>query len=284
VVSKNRRSTKKNTYAFLVSAMTLLFLSSCSTDVNNPPEVVIIKRLNPYHTVSEGDTVGSIAAKHKMTRADLIKLNKLEPPYRLYNGQKLLVNLKPEESGSRYEEDTKGDHPQQDKQDPDKSNKESQEDIATIDDVKGVPQNTYIATDTEQTIEYIWPIEDAKNKITHRFGEDDVDGGIIIEASVGTPVKAIAEGDVMIAGVPSEEAAAYGITVVIKHTSKKKMSIYANLKEASVNVGQKVKKGNIIGKVGKSGTIAKQPQLYFEINDLSGKGRRPIDPEKFLSP
>ena len=60
------------------------------------------------------------------------------------------------------------------------------------------------------------------------------------------------------------------------------MSIYSNLKEARVTVGQKVQQGTIIGKVGQTGSIAKKPQLYFEVNDLSGKGRHAVDPEKLL--
>jgi murein DD-endopeptidase MepM/ murein hydrolase activator NlpD len=157
------------------------------------------------------------------------------------------------------------------------------EESVTIDDVQEKPLDT--AEDTGNTMaksDYIWPISNGKTKISQRFGTEGIEGGIIIDASVGTPVKSIANGVVMIAGVPSGEASAYGITVVVKHAAKKTMSIYAGLKEANVKVGQQVKQGTIIGKTGKTGTIAKKPQLYFELNDLAGKGRRSIDPEKLL--
>ena len=92
-------------------------------------------------------------------------------------------------------------------------------------------------------------------------------------------MKSIADGTVVIAGVPSGDAAAYGVTVVVKHPSQKTMSIYSNLKEATVAVKQKVKQGTIIGKVGQTGSIATKPQLYFEINEISDKGRQSVDPE-----
>ncbi|MBQ7524035.1 MAG: peptidoglycan DD-metalloendopeptidase family protein, partial [Alphaproteobacteria bacterium] len=152
-------------------------------------------------------------------------------------------------------------------------------DKETIDDLQEVAEDKKLVPVKS---DYIWPVANGKSKISQHFGANDVDGGIIIDASAGTPVKSIADGVVVIAGVPSGDAAAYGTTVVVKHTAKKTMSIYANLKEAKVAVRQKVKQGTIIGKVGQSGTIARKPQLYFEINDLAGKGRQAVDPEKLL--
>jgi murein DD-endopeptidase MepM/ murein hydrolase activator NlpD len=89
----------------------------------------------------------------------------------------------------------------------------------------------------------------------------------------------MATGKVVIASIPDGEAASFGKTIVIRH--KGMLSIYTHLQEFSVKVGQIVKKGQKIGKVGKSGS-AKFPQLYFSIYETTGKQRTPIDPEKFL--
>jgi len=265
-------------YTFCVLS---LFLTSCSHKGIELPEIVQVKKVNPYHKVSDGDTVGSIAEKYGMTRADLIRLNNLEPPYQLYNGQRLVITVKPElEEKKDVEFDTGSDISDSSEKtnDTEETVNESEKDKETLDDIKESKEEQTSVVKSD----YIWPIEDGKSKVTQHYDSTEVDGAIIIDASVGTPVKAIADGKVVIAGTPSGEAAAYGTTVVIKHTAKKTMSIYANLKETSVTVGKKVKQGEIIGKVGKSGSIARKPQLYFELNDLSGPGRRSVDPEKYL--
>lgn len=302
----------KKIYGLLICSAFALILTSCSSVNNNeqPPAIVKIKRIKPYHTVSDGDTVGSIATKYGMTRAELIKINKLEAPYQLYNGQKLIINIKANNINDNNDSDvviTVNDNTDSalnvkksdvsnkkekiEDETPDKDGgkkideklKVEEEDTATIDDARVDTPERSEDVEVIPESEYEWPVADGKNRISQHFGANDVDGGIIIDASVGTPVKAMADGVVMISGVPKGEASAYGITVVIKHPLKKKMSIYANLKEASVKVGQKITKGELIGKVGKSGTVAKKPQLYFEVNDLAGKGRKSVDPEKLLS-
>lgn len=264
-----------------------LFLTSCAHKDMELPEIVQVKKVIPYHKVSAGDTVGSISEKYKMTRADLIKLNNLEPPYQLYEGQRLVISVRSELENQKGiteikpENDTALDNSKKIENKEEVVNEtinETEKDQETLDDieVKEEIERPVVKTD------YIWPVENGKSKVTQHFDTTEVDGAIIIDSSVGTPVKAIADGIVVISGTPSGEAAAYGTTVVIKHTSKKTMSIYANLKEANAVVGKKVKQGEIIGKVGKSGSIAKKPQLYFELNDLSGSGRKSIDPEKYL--
>ena len=265
-------------------SLTALLLGGCAHDGDNLPEVVQIKKIDPYHRVKGDDTVESIAKQYGMKRSELIKLNKLEPPYHLYEGQRLIVTPKVSDNEEVLVEpditvSTIGmeDMPpiKSDDLNSDPNVSTNETDNTVADDAK----NDLDPKPTVEAHEYEWPIANGKSKVSQHF---DGDGGIILDASVGTPVKSIATGTVVIAGVPSGDAAAYGVTVVVKHTAKKTMSIYSNLKEAKVSVGQKVQKGTIIGKVGQTGSIAKKPQLYFEVNDLSGKGRHAIDPEKLL--
>ncbi|MDR1475851.1 MAG: M23 family metallopeptidase [Holosporales bacterium] len=260
----------------LLFMSTIVGLTSCSGDRNYNPEIEQVERVIPYHVVDEGDTVGTVATKYGMSRSDLIKLNKLQPPYQLYDGQRLIIILRPEGSTDRASESVEADL-----QKPELPKQEQEEDVKelSLGDNKEVDTNIQIEPSFVGPVnEYVWPITDGRSKISQPFDE----GGITIEASAGTPVRAIADGVVKIAGVPEGDAAAYGVTVVLKHDSKHILSIYANLKEATVSKLKKVKKGDIIGKVGKSGTIASKPQLYFELNDISDKGRKPLDPEKVL--
>jgi lipoprotein NlpD len=252
-------------------------MAGCAGNKDEVPEIVQIERVEPYHTVDEGDTVGSVATKYGMKREDLVKMNKLEPPYQLYNGQRLIVIPKTGDSQGEVQDQLTAE---------------------TAPETGETPQEEAPATETEQLngeeeqlddgeveskkkSDYVWPIENGKNKITQKFKDGDSDG-IVMDVSVGTPVKAVADGVVKIAGVPGGDAAAYGVTIVVKHPKLKTMSIYSNLKEASVKMDQKVKQGEVIGKSGQSGTIASGPQLYFEVSDLSGKGRKAVDPEKLL--
>ena len=277
-----------------------LLLTSCSNnnrDATVAPEIVKISRVTPYYIAREGDTVGTVAKKHGMTRTELVKMNNLQPPYQLYNGQRLLVSVNFDENAGDVDSDVvvsdndekkvsaETETPTTDeaiKTEPGDTQEKPEKEV-TIDDANPVEEKKKEEKPKPKNEGYAWPIAGGAGKISKHFVEGDVDGGIVIDASAGTPVRAFADGVVMIAGVPNGDAAAYGLTVVIKHAGKNKMSIYANLKEASVKAHHKVKKGDVIGKVGKSGAIAKKPQLYFEVNDISGKGRKAEDPEKLLS-
>lgn len=266
---------------FCLCIAVTVFLAGCAHNDDQLPEIVQVKKVTPYHRVSDGDTVGSVSRKYGMKQADLIKLNNLEQPYQLYDGQRLLISPKMDEN-LPVDSDVSVKDKSREAQETDK---QVTSEVSNSENVAGeeIPDESVKPEQPQdvQMHEYIWPISNGKNKISQHF--DGSEGGVIIEASSGTPVRSIADGVVVIAGIPNGEAAAYGITVVVKHVEKKTMSIYSNLKEASVSVHQKIKQGTKIGSVGQSGTIAEKPQLYFEINDLSGKGRRAIDPEKLLA-
>jgi len=96
--------------------------------------------------------------------------------------------------------------------------------------------------------------------------------GIGIEAPLGSPVKAIADGEVMVA----EPIGTYGTTVILQHGGGD-YSVYGSLSRTAVNKGSKVKKGQVIGTVGQADP-ALAPHLHFEIRP---KGRA-TDPLTWL--
>jgi septal ring factor EnvC (AmiA/AmiB activator) len=96
--------------------------------------------------------------------------------------------------------------------------------------------------------------------------------GIGIEAALGTSVKAIADGEIMVA----EPIGTYGTTVIIQHGGGD-YSVYGSLQRAGVAKGVKVKKGQIIGTVGQADPDL-APHLHFEIRP---KGRA-TDPLTWL--
>jgi septal ring factor EnvC (AmiA/AmiB activator) len=96
--------------------------------------------------------------------------------------------------------------------------------------------------------------------------------GIGIEAPLGSPVKAIADGEVMVA----EPIGTYGTTVILQHGGGD-YSVYGSLSRTAVNKGSKVTKGQVIGTVGQADPDL-APHLHFEIRP---KGRA-TDPLTWL--
>jgi murein DD-endopeptidase MepM/ murein hydrolase activator NlpD len=90
-------------------------------------------------------------------------------------------------------------------------------------------------------------------------------------AKTGTPVVATADGEVVISGIKGN---GYGIHVDINH-GYGYLTKYAHLSKVSVNVGQKVKRGDVIGYTGNTG-LSKGPHLHYEI-EKNGQKINPID-------
>lgn len=105
-----------------------------------------------------------------------------------------------------------------------------------------------------------WPV---RGPLLHRYGEQ-LQGelrwkGIVIGASEGSEVKAVADGRVILA----DWLQGYGLVVVVEH-GKGDMSLYGYNQSALVSVGAQVRAGQPIALVGSSGGQGR-PSLYFEI-------------------
>ena len=109
---------------------------------------------------------------------------------------------------------------------------------------------------------------------THpRFGTTIVNNGMDIAAALGTPVQAVARGTVE---YTNEDYAAYGAIVILNHGDGF-MTLYMHLSEILVGVGQQVAAGQIVGRVGETGSL-KGPILHFEVR----KGGTALDPQDWL--
>lgn len=95
--------------------------------------------------------------------------------------------------------------------------------------------------------------------------------GVDYAASTGTPIKATGDGTVIHAG----KKGGYGRTVILKHGGKYS-TLYAHMHRYAkgVRTGSKVKQGQIIGYVGKSG-LATGPHLHYEFR-INGVHRNPL--------
>lgn len=97
--------------------------------------------------------------------------------------------------------------------------------------------------------------------------------GIDIPAPKGTPAVAIDNGTVIFSGVQS----GYGNTLMIKHDDGK-VTLYAHNDKLLASVGERVKKGQVVTKIGSTGRST-GPHLHFEVR-INGKT---TDPMKYIS-
>lgn len=119
-----------------------------------------------------------------------------------------------------------------------------------------------------------WPVQ---GRIISEFGTKADGGhndGIDLAVPQGTSVKAAENGVVAYAG---DELKPYGNLILIRH-SNNWVSAYAHNEELLVKRGDKVRRGQVIAKAGKTGAVS-QPLVHFELR----KGSRPIDPTKYMA-
>ncbi len=120
-----------------------------------------------------------------------------------------------------------------------------------------------------------WPV---KGRVISEFGSKPTGGrndGINVAVPEGTSVKAAENGVVAYSG---NELKGYGNLILVRHQNNW-VTAYAHNKELFVRRGDTVKRGQIIAKAGKTGSVT-TPQLHFEIR----KGAQAVDPRKYLSP
>ncbi|BBN97622.1 murein hydrolase activator EnvC family protein [Sporolactobacillus terrae] len=129
-------------------------------------------------------------------------------------------------------------------------------------------------------------IKPAQGYISSGFGKRSFDNsfhpGIDIANSEGTPVQAAADGVVFRA----YHSSSYGNAVMISHKFKGKLftTVYAHLSSYEVATGERVAKGQVIGKMGNTGESFGS-HLHFELYE--GQWNPPphngaIDPMKFI--
>lgn len=114
-----------------------------------------------------------------------------------------------------------------------------------------------------------WPVE---GRMLLGFGQGEgVDkNGILISASAGTPIHAMAAGQVVFA----DWLNGFGYLVIVDHG--RAMSVYAHNQRNAVSVGDRVGRGAIIGTVGDTGGRS-SPALYYEVR----RNGKPIDPSSW---
>ena len=216
-------------------------------------QILITRFVGPAtHTVQKGDTLYSISRQTKVSVSSLARLNNIKAPYRIGVGQKLRLPKNRQVASYQYRK-TKG---------PPGKDKTSRS--------KKVPELT---APPRTSSRFLWPV---RGKVISRFGKKKgglYNDGLNIAAAAGSPVRAAENGVVAYGG---SELAGFGNLILIKHSGGY-VTAYAHNSVLLVKRGQKVRRGQIIAKVGSTGAVAR-PQLHFEIR----KGRRSVNPLRHL--
>jgi len=97
--------------------------------------------------------------------------------------------------------------------------------------------------------------------------------GLDFAAPMGTPVRSVMAGEV----IQADFEGAYGRQVKVRHADGTVTS-YSHMSEFDVSVGDSVKAGTMVGRIGMTGNTT-GPHVHFEV--LPGGGS-PIDPEPWL--
>ena len=109
--------------------------------------------------------------------------------------------------------------------------------------------------------------------------------GLDFAMPIGTPIPALANGTIVL----NQESKVLGHVVVLRIMDKEQKLAYAgycHLAEPGLPVGTKVKEGEIIGKVGNTGSASSGPHLHMtvsrEVKGVFGPTSVKQDPIQFV--
>ena len=236
-------------------------VAGCSSNVVRAPQAEAGKattvssgRSGASVVVQKGDTLYSIARRNNVAVGDLARWNNLPEPYTIYPGQRLWLG---QSGGSRGTATA----PTRTVTAPKPSAGTSTQAPAPA-PVPKAPASSGFA--------WRWP---AQGVLLSTYVEGNATRqGIDIGGSSGQPVVSAADGVVVYSGAG---LVGYGELVIVKH-NEQWLSAYGHNRTRLVAEGQKVKSGQQIAEMGRTGTD--REKLHFEIR-YNGK---PVDPLLYL--
>ena len=304
----------KRAFAYLTVSVLALSLSGCFTRSEPPAPVINLGAQvdSPAGAiiVHEGDNLYSISKRYNLPIQDIVTLNKIAPPYTLYDGQRLKLpaprkyNVQSHDSlyrisrmfGVSVTELTRTNNLNapyhlkvgQELRIPTRSSrryyyvdneKVSVRSAAVPGTVQKPQSKPYLAKPKTSTASvssggFVWPV---RGRVLSSYGPKDKglhNDGVNISAPKGSPINAAKDGTVVYTGNALE---GFGNLVILRHDNGW-VTAYAHLDRISVKRGQRIERGQSLGTVGSTGRVD-SPQLHFEIR----RGSEALNPEKYLS-
>ncbi len=274
--------------------------SSVRSSASTPKHYEPISR-NEVYVVQPGDTLYGISFRAGLTYRELAAWNNIPEPYTVKIGQRLV--LKPANDAPDTHTDsvpasnvavgpkptnTKPSEPQATIK-PTVAVTTSQDAPAPVPVVsppvvkpvapttpaiiaseKPVPLPDIKPVESNGAIAWRWPSE---GTVIARYVQGDpTQQGINIGGKSGQPVRASSDGTVVYSGAG---LVGYGELIIIKHNNEW-LSAYAHNRRRLVAEGTKVKAGDVIAEMGRTGTM--RDMLHFEIR----RNGKPVDPLLYL--
>ncbi len=230
------------------------------------------------HRVQPGDTLYSLSRQYNVDRSQLAAVNDLEAPYSLSVGQSLaipaagsapvgqLAMAPASVPRSAPSAPAPASQPQSQPQQPQVAQPQAVALPSQPPDPPPVPP-------TANGLGFLWPTQGRVIAEYGPQGDGRHNDGINIAAPRGAPVVAAERGEVVYAG---SELKGFGNLLLIRHENGW-VTAYAHNSSLLVSKGERVSRGQVIARVGRSGNVDR-PQLHFEIR----KGSRAVDPRELL--
>lgn len=207
-----------------------------------------------YHLVRAGESLASIADRYEVPVGELKDRNLASLKSGIKPGIKLYVPF--EESPSWDEAEL----------------------VEEVSKASSSSVTAPVASLDAEKVRFGWPVS---GRISSYFGmkrylggsRTRKHGGLDIAAPRGTPVKAARSGHVIYA---TNRISGYGNMVIVRHADSFS-TIYAHLSRFHAHKGQFVARGQLIGRVGRTGRSTNN-HLHFEIRN----GVKPVNPLLYL--
>ena len=221
-----------------VVGLVVLMMAGCGLGHGGPKATM--RGEGVYHHVRRGENLYRIGKAYGVSHAEIAKANGLVDASRLEIGQRIFVP-----GGKRVLP------------------------VNVITPERAVSEAPALNDLPQGTGVFIWPL--ASGTLTSSFGPRgrSFHDGIDIGAPPGTVVKASREGNV----IYSDTLRGYGNVVIVQHAGGY-ATVYAHNEENLVDAGTKVRQGQPVAKVGRSGRTS-GPNLHFEIRK-DNVARNPI--------
>ncbi len=231
-----------------------------------------------YHRVQAGETLYAIARQYDVDMPSIVRANGLTAPYTVAAGQRLRLPERLTEASTPRNAAA-----------PVRTAVTTQSpSTATAVAAKSAPQPTVRPSATSQVAAvprvipkppprsgrtFAWPVD---GRVISRFGGKPGgmrNDGINIATRRGAEVRAAEDGVVAYAG---NELKGFGNMLLLRHADGW-MTAYAHNEKVLVKLGDRVRRGQVVARVGSSGNVT-TPQLHFEIR----KGTVAVDPSRHL--
>ena len=272
-----------------------LFLSGCSSTslnrapvedrgatikpavvVSEPAPVVVPAKPLPgaenagkpgYYTVKPRDTLIGIGLETGQSHKDIARWNNLDNPNKIEIGQVLRVAPPGTNEGTAVTKPVSSGAVVATPVAPGEPSKAASAPAAAA----SSPATGTAAAGSDDDLGWIWP---SAGPLMTAFDEGK-NKGIDIGGAVGDPVVAAADGRVIWAAAGEGTMRHYGNLIIVQH-NKTYLTAYANNSTLLVKEDQRIKKGQKIAEMGKSGTD--KVKLHFELRRMGVA----VDPAKYL--